>query len=174
MASPVSPDIRETEAGDAAALASLHARAFPDEDLRPLVASLLSGPVDVLSLTVRERRAPVAHVVFTPCGGEGRDALLGPLAVLPGRQGRGLGSALVRAGLDMLRDRGTDHVFVLGDPAYYARFGFAPERETAAPFDLPEAWRDAWQSLTLSDAPAPKAKRLAVPEPWRDPALWGA
>jgi putative acetyltransferase len=63
---------------------------------------------------------------------------------------------------------------VLGDPAYYARFGFRPERGVAPPFPIPEAWAEAWQGLALApDAPAPQG-RLTVPAPWADPALWAA
>ena len=47
------------------------------------------------------------------------------------------------------------HVYVLGDPAYYGRSGFIPEPAIAPPYALPEEWRDAWQSLSLGDAPQP-------------------
>ena len=151
------------------------ARLVAFEDARALVVGPLGAlyVLDAAAATVAyvDPKALVRQTIYGGTG-LGRDALLGPLAVLPERQRQGLGSALVRAGLDALRDRGTRRVLVLGDPAYYARFGFAPERGTAAPYDLPEAWRDAWQSLALSDESAPKAKRLAVPAPWRDPALW--
>src|SRR5690606_35916628 len=49
---------------------------------------------------------------------------LAPLAVLPAYQRAGIGSALVHAGLERCRDVGWSAVFVIGDPAYYSRFGF--------------------------------------------------
>lgn len=52
---------------------------------------------------------------------------LAPLAVLPGRQGWGIGSALVRAALARAKEVGWAAAFVLGDPAYYGRFGFAAD-----------------------------------------------
>ena len=50
--------------------------------------------------------------------------VLSPLAVLPDRQGEGIGSLLVTAGVRRLGERGAPLVFLEGDPAYYARFGF--------------------------------------------------
>jgi putative acetyltransferase len=52
--------------------------------------------------------------------------VLSPLAVTPERQGHGIGSALVRRGLEVLADRGVPLVFLEGDPGYYSRFSFAP------------------------------------------------
>ena len=46
--------------------------------------------------------------------------------MLPAWQRRGVGTALIRAGLDVCRAQGWDRVVVLGDPGYYARLGFAP------------------------------------------------
>jgi predicted N-acetyltransferase YhbS len=51
---------------------------------------------------------------------------LGPLAVLPGRQRIGIGSALVRAGVEEADRRSERAVIVLGNPGYYGRFGFRP------------------------------------------------
>lgn len=51
---------------------------------------------------------------------------LGPVSVMPAHQRMGIGSALVRSGLRRLRERGAAGCVVLGDPAYYGRFGFAP------------------------------------------------
>jgi putative acetyltransferase len=51
---------------------------------------------------------------------------LAPLAVLPEYHRRGIGSALIRAGLAACRRQGAAWVIVLGNPAYYGRFGFAP------------------------------------------------
>lgn len=58
-----------------------------------------------------------------------RALALAPIAVHPERQGLGIGSALVREGLARAAAGGWDAVLVLGDPAYYERFGF--RRETA-------------------------------------------
>lgn len=76
--------------------------------------------------------------------------VLAPVAVATGRQGQGVGTALLRHGLDDLRYRGVDVALTYGDPAYYARVGFAPITEdTARPpraLSMPEGWLG--QSLT--------------------------
>jgi putative acetyltransferase len=100
-----------------------------------------------------------------------RPALLGPLAVAPGWQRRGIGTALVRDGLRRLREIGATQVLVLGDPAYYGRFGFRPESGVIPPGPVPPQWREAWQSLALGDGAVGRG-RLDVPPPWRRPELW--
>ena len=62
---------------------------------------------------------------------------LGPVGVRPGMQGGGVGSELIRASLAVAGALAEEVVFVLGEPAYYARFGFSAE--AAAPFDSPYA-----------------------------------
>ncbi len=168
-------DIRESLADDVAAIEALYPKAFPDEDLLPLVRSLLEEESLVLSLVGMAGEVLAGHVLFTTCGLAGKTAsvaLLGPIAVAPDRQRRGIGGALVRAGLQRLNNAGTQRVCVLGDPAYYGRFGFAPDDRIAPPYPLPEEWRGAWQSLSLRTGEPPLQGQLSVPQPWRQPALW--
>ena len=79
-----------------------------------------------LSLVV-EADGVIGHVAFSPvtisdgsCGWLG----LAPLSVMPEWQGRGIGAALVAAGLARLKEQGANGCVVLGDPGYYGRFGF--------------------------------------------------
>ncbi len=168
-------EIRESVPKDAALIERLYPNAFPDEDLSPLVRDLLSEAPIVLSLVGMADTALVGHAIFTTCGIAGRPdkvALLGPLAVAPAWQRQGIGSALVLAGLQRVETAGASRVYVLGDPAYYERFGFEPDADVTPPYPLPEAWRGAWQSLSLGgNKPRPRGK-LAVPQPWRQQALW--
>lgn len=168
-------NIRESAPGDAAAIEALYPDAFPDEDLVPLVRSLLCHAPPVLSLVATVGPSLAGHAAFTSCGLAGCDdavALLGPLAVAPVRQRQGIGGAIVRAGLQRLEQAGLTRVLVLGDPAYYGRLGFVAETRIAPPYALPEHWREAWQSLRLSDTEPPRGSRLLVPEPWLQPSLW--
>ncbi len=141
----------------------------------PLVKELLQEPAIALSLVGTIEDSLVGHVMFTTCslaGGSDKFALLGPLAVASARQRRGVGSALVRAGLDRLKGLDVTRVFVLGDPAYYRRFGFLPEFRVAPPYPLPAEWREAWQSRGLNGAEPVASGELLLPQPWRQPALW--
>jgi len=170
--------IRESEAGDLASIEALYPDAFPDEDLLPLVRELLKVELDALSLAGFIGSCLVGHIIFTPCGVAGstnKAALLGPLVVTASRQRQGVGNAIVRAGVQRLESFGLTHVFVLGDPKYYRRFGFKPESRVAPPYRLPPEWASlgAWQSMSLGYAKsAYRGGKLSVPPPWLKPALW--
>ncbi len=168
------PSIRESVPDDCDAIEAMYPEAFPDEDLVPLVRDLLKDPANVLSLVATIDSRIAGHVAFTRCGVSGHDvstAMLAPLAVTPTRQRQGIGSALVRAGLQNLQVSGVALVCVLGDPAYYGRHGFTPDSSIDPPYPLPPEWKDAWQSLRLGTSVAITGK-LLVPDVWMKPALW--
>ncbi|MDO8963626.1 MAG: N-acetyltransferase [Coriobacteriia bacterium] len=86
-----------------------------------------AGALDVSLVAVVEDRA-VGHVAFSRAGVGDSGAgwyLLGPVAVMPAMQGRGIGSALVESGLAALRARDAVGCVLVGDPGYYSRFGFS-------------------------------------------------
>lgn len=102
-----------------------------------IVRRLRSGGRLALSLVAETREgAVVGHAAFSPVTIDGQ-ALgwmgLGPLAVLPGSQGMGAGSALVRAGLAALAERGAAGCVVFGEPGYYGRFGFQADSRLRYP-----------------------------------------
>jgi len=169
-------EIRKGLHGDIASIEALYPDAFPDEDLLPLVRDLLQEAPVVLSLAGIIGSSLVAHVILTTCGiSASRDdkvALLGPLAVAPNCQRQGIGSAMVHAGLQQLENVGVTQVYVLGDPAYYGRFGFLPEARVTPPYPLPAEYHGAWQSMSLGSAGPPRPGELSVPLPWLQPALW--
>ena len=128
-------EIREESPGDEAAIAALVAAAFAGAPHSAgteaaIVAALRAAGALSLSLVAVEGGAAVGHVAFSPVAIGGRACGwlgLGPLAVLPGRQGGGIGGALVRAGLARLRAAGAAGCVLLGEPGYYRRFGFRAE-----------------------------------------------
>jgi len=107
---------------------------------------------------VAEDDVVVGHILFTPVVVEsaGRRVIgmgLAPMAVLPDRQRQGIGSALVRRGLEVLRERGCPFVVVVGHPEYYPRFGFEP----ASRHGLASQWEgvpDAAFMVSICDANA--------------------
>ena len=168
-------EVRTSVSGDLPAIEALYPDAFPDEELLPLVRDLLREVPKPLSLVATINTNLVGHVMFTRCGIAGscsRVALLGPLAVASAWQRRSCGSALVRDGLKQLEHDGTTHVYVLGDPAYYRRFGFMPESHVLPPYPLPEEWRSAWQSIGLGGSSAQVSGKLSLPRTWLQPSLW--
>jgi len=92
-----------------------------------IVEGLRTGGALTVSLVAEDDGEIVGHVAFSPVMivGVGGDWYgLGPVSVRPDRQRHGLGQSLVRTGLEHLRALGAAGCVVLGDPAYYQRFGF--------------------------------------------------
>ncbi|WP_244247078.1 GNAT family N-acetyltransferase [Nocardioides euryhalodurans] len=108
------------------------------------------GWVPELSLVAVEDGSVVGHVVATRARVDDRPALgLGPLSVHPRRQGAGVGTALMHAVLGAADALGEPLVALLGDPAYYRRFGFVPAQ--SAGVVAPDAsWGDYFQVRTLT------------------------
>ena len=170
-------EIRESRPNDLTLIEKLYPAAFPDEDLLPLVGELLNEEPIVLSLVGIADKALVGHVIFATCSIVGRAdkvVLLGPLAVAPAWQRQGIGSAIAGEGLRRSKNAGMNRAFVLGDPAYYGRFGFEPDDGVTPPYALPEEWRNAWQSLSLHGDKQPLHGKLSVPQPWRHQSLWAS
>ncbi|ATE66483.1 GNAT family N-acetyltransferase [Rhizorhabdus dicambivorans] len=118
-----------------------------------IVDALRDAGALTLSLVAETDQGIVGHAAFSPVridGAEGGWFGLGPVSVLPGCQRGGIGSALIGRGLDRLRQRGAGGCVVLGDPAYYRRFGFS-SRHALRYGDVPP---DYFQSLMLAGTPA--------------------
>ena len=120
--------IRPEEPRDAGDVHVLNARAFDGPDEARIVDALRGSP-DTLSLVAVIGARLVGHIMFSPVRIEDAPpdvavAGLAPMAVLPELQRQGVGSRLVRAGLDACRARGVGAVVVVGHATYYPRFGF--------------------------------------------------
>ncbi len=123
--------IREERPVDIDAIHNVERQAFGQTNEADLVDALRHAYKAVLSLVAIEDGCVIGHILFSPAflehDGEVSDVLaLGPVAVLPERQNEGIGSMLVRNGLERCLERGHDVVFLIGHPTYYPRFGFVP------------------------------------------------
>jgi len=121
--------IRDERPEDRAAVHAVQEAAFGRRAEADLVDALRAEAHPQLSLVAERDGRVVGHVFFSPVTiGDAPDAPefggLAPVGVLPDEQGQGAGSALVRTGLDRCRSLGWKAVFLVGDPAYYARLGF--------------------------------------------------
>jgi putative acetyltransferase len=123
--------VRKERPADVEQIRAVNAKAFGRDAEADLVDALRESGVRFLSLVAERDGDIVGHILFTPVElvGGSRDlklAGLGPMAVTPERQKQGIGSRLVEAGMQACREAGYDAVIVLGHPAYYPHFGFAP------------------------------------------------
>lgn len=169
--------IRESVSADLEEILSIYPRAFPDEELRPLVRGLLTGDYEVLSLVAVSGGALIGHGAFTNFeSGDARCSLLGPLCVEPAYHSQGIGSRLVNQGHALLAEAGVNQVFVLGNPNYYGRFEFEPESRAMPPYPIIEKWLSlgAWQSLQLVLGAVALSGNLVLPDIWMNESLWGA
>jgi putative acetyltransferase len=117
--------IRTETAEDQDASRQVHRRAFPGEGEARLVDDLRRDGDVAISLVAETEGEIVGHILFSRLQAQLRALALAPLAVRPEEQGRGIGSALIRAGLDQASAENWEAVFVLGAPAFYGRFGFS-------------------------------------------------
>lgn len=150
---------RSETAGDAPAIAAVTASAFANaphttHTEQYIVAALRRAGELTVSLVAEIDGAVIGHVAISPVSiSDGAPGWfgLGPVAVLPQHQRRGIGSRLVREGLRLLRARGASGCVVLGEPHYYGRFGFQADPGLILPGVPPEYF----QAISL-DASRPR------------------
>lgn len=148
--------IRPETPADHAAISALTTAAFATAPHASgteaaIIDALRAAGALALSL-VADAGGVVGHVAFSPVRIDGREAGwfgLGPVSVAPGRQGQGIGSALIREGLARLAAAGAKGCVLLGDPGYYRRFGF----ETDPGLVLPDVPPDYVLRLVLAGVP---------------------
>jgi putative acetyltransferase len=137
-------EIRPEAPGDHAAIGAVTGAAFAGAahasgTEAAIVEALRAAGALTLSLVAVAEGEIVGHAAFSPVMVAGRAVGwfgLGPVSVRPDRQGEGIGSALIRDGLSRLEAAGGRGCVVLGDPAFYRRFGFEQDpglRYEAAP-----------------------------------------
>ena len=147
--------IRPAEPEDHRRIAELVEQAFGQPDEARLVDMLRADGDVVLELVALNEGVLVGHILFSrltlESGEERCDAVaLAPVAVLPTRQRSGIGAALIETAHQMLRKQGERLCIVLGDPAYYGRFGYTHARAAGFASDYQ---CEALQALAWGEAP---------------------
>ena len=137
--------IRRERPEETSAVRRVNEQAFGQRAEADLVDALRQRDELLISLVAIEDEQVVGHILFSPVtvqsDGASWDAMgLGPMAVLPEHQGKGIGSRLVEAGLEECRKARHKVVVVLGHPEFYPRFGFAPSKPLGIRWekDVPE------------------------------------
>jgi putative acetyltransferase len=130
---PFNATLRPEIAADHAEVRRVNELAFGRPAEADLVDAVRAAGAATLSLVAVHEGRVVGHILFSPVtvaspSGDFVAVGLAPMAVLPEVQKQGVGSLLVRAGLDNLRRAGHEIVVVLGHPEYYPRFGFGRSR----------------------------------------------
>lgn len=148
--------IREERPGDEAAIHRVTQAAFTghphSEGAEPAIVDALRAAGDLALSLVAESDGEIAgHAAFSRAllsNGASDWLTLGPISVMPEKQGQGIGRALVEAGAAHWRGAGANGIVLIGDPALYARFGFVP----GTPLIVEGALGDYFQVLPFTDA----------------------
>ncbi|CAH0534254.1 hypothetical protein VST7929_02169 [Vibrio stylophorae] len=152
--------IRKEKKGDIGAISALTYAAFenhphhvpgalPTEHL--IVEQLRNQDALTLSLIAEDETGILAHVAFSPVRIQGQLNGwygLGPVSVQPARQGQGIGRQLIEAGIKAMKALGAKGIVLLGEPAYYQRFGFQAQDSLV----LPGVPAEYFLSLVLSSS----------------------
>ncbi|MDZ7969307.1 MAG: N-acetyltransferase [Nostoc sp. DedSLP03] len=131
---------------DYTAIAEVNTLAFGQENEAKLIEKIRYSDryISELSLVAEVENVVVAHILFSYIDLVGEETLqvlgLAPLAVHPQFQRQRIGSALIKAGLEIAEANKESIVIVLGHPHFYTRFGFQPSvvYEIESPFPVPE------------------------------------
>lgn len=148
-------NIRAERPEDETTIHALTAAAFAglpysDQTEPAIVNALRAAGVLSLSLVAEEDGKLLGHIAFSPVSidEQYRDWFgLGPVSVWPDNQHGGIGSALINEGLARLRANGAKGCVLLGDPAYYSRFGFV----SSAALTYPGPPAEYFQHLSFED-----------------------
>lgn len=161
--------IRAETQTDLDAIRQVNRAAFGQDNEARLVDALRDGGYLRLSLVAEREGRIVGHILFSDLPIITVDATiaalaLAPMAVLPEFQRQGIGSELVRRGLELCRQQGHQIVIVLGHREFYPRFGFSAglARPLVSPFS-----GDVWMALELVEGSLRDvAGRVEYPPPF--------
>ncbi|MBV9874731.1 MAG: GNAT family N-acetyltransferase [Verrucomicrobia bacterium] len=154
--------IRSETLNDHHAIREIHGLAFGGPVEAKLVDGLRQSGDAIISLVAERDSRVIGHVLFSQLKAPMNALGLAPVAVHPSFQKQGVGLALIREGLAQAKEDGWMCVFVLGEPTYYARFGFRVEN--AKGYSSPYHG-DHFMAVPFGDVP--KAGEIVYPEPFK-------
>jgi len=180
-------EIRNSIQNEHKEILNVHAQAF-GKDKGPVIAKLVNDlfydetAAPILSLVAIENTKIIGHILFTKAvitktENQISAQILAPLAVLPEAQNKRVGEKLINTGLKILKETGTEFVFVLGHPDYYPRCGFIPAGEQGfeAPYPIPKEHAGAWMiqelngnALKSTSGQVQCSEVLNEPQHWRE------
>ena len=158
--------IRHEASDDISAVHALNERAFGQPLEATIVDKIRSSGGIGISLVAEEQGRVVGHILFSSAGIEGPQGIvrgmgLAPMAVLPDLQRQGIGTQLVKKGIEILREMHCPFNIVLGHPDHYPRFGF----ERASRYGIRCIWKgvpdDVFLVLWLDRAKAETVRGIA-------------
>jgi len=178
--------IKKTKAEDFENIMQVEKLAFGYEKEARLVAKLLKDKTGepLISLLAYYKHEAVGHILFTRAYFADQQEeqplmhILAPLAVKPDFQRKGIGGMLISTGIELLKQMGSQLIFVLGHKEYYPKYGFIPKAEQLgfpAPYPIPEEYSEYWMVQPLSNKGLDIRKgkircceELDKPQHWRD------
>ena len=138
-------NIRDEQDSDIEKIWNVNSDAFETDAEANLVNTLRNSGCTFISMVAETENKVIGHILFTPVElSENKNNLkimgLAPMAVLNQYQKKGIGSSLIKAGLERCQLLGCDAVVVLGHPDYYPKFGFVPSIKYGikSEFDVPD------------------------------------
>lgn len=146
---------RQEKPGDESAIRRINEQGFGGSEEANIVDALRQANAIMLSMVALDGEDVVAHILFTEVEIVGADSQfkglgLGPMAVLPSHQRKGIGTQLLQIALDKCRLLDYDFVVVLGHPEFYSKLGFSPAKPHGfgCEFDAPD---EAFMVLELRE-----------------------
>jgi len=150
---------------DVSAIGMVIEKAFCDEENKLIMNLVVELSEETISPSIKSLVAEVdnqviGYVSFSPIFLKSDSSISGyilaPLAVVPKHQKKGIGSNLIKSGIDMLTENGVGAILVYGDPDYYRRFGFKAEigLSFVPPYSLQYPF--GWTGMMLNEASIPE------------------
>ncbi len=147
--------IRKEEKKDYKDIYLVNKLAFGQENESRLVERIREGSsfIPELSLVAEASGKVVGHILFSEIKISGssvfKSLMLAPIAVIPGLQRRGIGTKMIKSGMELATELGYDSIVVVGHKDYYLRFGFkrASQWDIKFPFEVPD---EAFMAIELA------------------------